>query len=625
MMKHLTNQCLTATMFLFIWLSSGHVSAQDADQVIEEMGFGFNLGNSWERGDNSRDSYTLQKYIDAYADLGAGHVRIPVTWMTPVAGGDNSIMVVKDGNWIQNINNPNHNYLEELKQTIDYCISKGLYVIINTHHEDWLKDHYGENGQFDYYDIRFDRLWTFIADEFQGYGKKLVFEVLNEPEGQFGQDGTSNVPNATNSLWTRQINQVGYDAIRNTGGNNSTRIIMVSPNGQSADQQMDDVWPTSSTLPGNGTDNNLAIQVHSYDPWGFCGQTGSTNYYTSQYGNDLDAKIKAEIEAARDHANSLGVPLHYGEFGVGRDNNQSDRDDIRVRSWHRTFVETCLNNEIAVTLWEDRGWYRYISNDANSWTYDIVPYMLANVQTNSGFEGQYYQLVNVYASTSGDKVLRPIDHANATNSGVKVDDDAASWNSGQWEFVPAITSDYYYLKNRSTGEILMVDWEPNNPTLVTLTLQDDTPTNRNYNRAQWRLEENNGAYNILNKWENHALRPMNAGQTGASDLDDAIVYGYTLDAGWSSQRWTLNNMGSTNAREAGQSEVEPSEDVSLLIYPNPATSKLFLSMESSWQLIGLSGQVLGTGKGTEINVQGIPEGIYVVKASGKSLKVVVTK
>lgn len=616
-----TKLLLLTTLILFTW--QGY--SQNAKTVVKEMGWGFNLGNSWDRGNQPRTDTELIPFIDKYKLAGARHVRIPVTWITPLAGGDNSVMVVESSNWIQNIN-ASHNYLEELKQTIDYCISQGLYVIINTHHEEWIKDHYSESTSADL-TAKFKKLWRFIAEEFNSYSKKLIFEVMNEPEGNFGVDdgpGGFPAPNTINSLWTRNINQAGYDAIRDTGGNNSTRIIMVSPNGQSADQLIKNVWPTASTLPGGGNDSNLAIQVHSYDPWGFCGPEGSSSYYTGTYGNDLSAKIKAEVEAAAAAAASLNnVALHYGEFGVGRSGSQSDRDDDRVRNWHRALVETCINNDIAVTIWDDRGYYRYISDNAQSWTYDIVPYMIANLD----IIGRYYQLENVYAGAN--KMLRAINHATVSNSGVKIDDDAGTTNSSQWEFELAKNFGYYYIRNKSTNELLVADYVTGTPTVVTLKLQDNTTTNRDYNRAQWKLEANGtNSYNIINKWLNHALRPLDASQSNASNADDAQVYGYLLDTGWSSQRWILKPMGvaSKNSNSKTLStEEEALGNTNFRVYPNPVKDMLNISIPNSnnnileiYSILGkrvYKQSVKGLDK-LQINVNNFSKGIYFIRLNG---------
>jgi len=44
--------------------------------------------------------------------------------------------------------------------SVDDALSLGLYVVINTHHEEWLKDNY--DGSTIYHD-RFANLWNQMA------------------------------------------------------------------------------------------------------------------------------------------------------------------------------------------------------------------------------------------------------------------------------------------------------------------------------------------------------------------------------------------------------------------------------------------------------------------------------
>jgi endoglucanase len=169
------------------------------------------------------------------------------------------------------------------------------------------------------------------------------------------------------------VNEAGYNAIRNTGGNNKTRTIMVSTNGQGNASMIDEVYPSKSYLPGDGNDKYLAIQVHSYDPWSFCGHTGSNSAYP---GN---ASVRAAILEVSDHAATLNVPVNYGEFGVGRESNQSERNTNIVRGYYKTFAETTLNEDMSYSVWDDRGWFGLVTGSSSSgysFLYDIVPTML---------------------------------------------------------------------------------------------------------------------------------------------------------------------------------------------------------------------------------------------------------
>jgi len=335
-----------------------------AAEVIAAMGDGFNLGNVFENGGNPPTFAASQPVIAAYLRVGMTHVRMPITWMDGF-GGDH----LADANGRVNFS---HSRFRELKRTIDHALDRGLYVIINAHHEHAFKYNYDGSAAFD---TRFTNLWTDIATYFADYDHHLVFEVLNEPEGAFGSWGGDVHPNDPVGIaLTRQIAQVGVDAIRATGGNNAERTILVGLNAHGNHQQIDEVFPTRAELPGGGSDNYLALEVHTYDPWDFCGQDGSNSNFPGV------AAIESGIRSVAAHARTLGIPLHYGEFGVGRNGRQSDRDTELVRSFYRTVVQTARDEGASHSAWDDRGWFGLVTGNEQSgyeFVYDIVPSMLA--------------------------------------------------------------------------------------------------------------------------------------------------------------------------------------------------------------------------------------------------------
>lgn len=341
-----------------------NTNATTAKEIMLDMGGGFNLGNVFDNGINASTPSTNKAIIDLYYNAGMRHVRIPTTWMDGFSSN------IADANG--NINTIHPRFLQ-LKETIDYALSKKMYVVLNTHHEHWLKNNYDGSAA---YDTKFAKLWTDIATFFKDYPKQLLFEVLNEPEGKLGQWSGGGYPTPMGSQqleWTRQVNKVGYDAIRGTGANNITRVVMVAPNGQGNQGMIEEVYPTKVSLPGGGNDNYLAIQVHSYDPWAFCGQTGTLDAFS---GNST---IENGIKKVGVHSLLLDVPVNYGEFGVGRQANTAERNTEIVRGYYKVFSSTCKAQKMSYTPWDDRGWFGLISGNGTNYTFlnNIVPTMMA--------------------------------------------------------------------------------------------------------------------------------------------------------------------------------------------------------------------------------------------------------
>lgn len=340
-----------------------NTNASTAKEIIEDMAAGFNLGNTFENGINPSAPATNKQIIDLYYSAGMRHVRIPVTW---AQGFSNNLA---DANGNVNVSHPR---LLELKEVVDYALAKKMYVVVNTHHEHWLKDNYDGSAAFD---IKFATIWNGIATFFKDYPKQLLFEVLNEPEGAMGQWSGTGYPLPTNAQaidYTRKINKVGYDAIRATGGNNTTRLVMVAPNGQGNQGMIEEVYPTKASLPGAGNDAYLAIQVHTYDPWAFCGQTGSNAAWPGS------ASIENAIKKVGVHSKLLDVPINYGEFGVGRQSNTGERNTDLVRGYYKLFRVTCKAEKMSFTPWDDRGWFGLIYKNGSDYMFsnNIVPSMM---------------------------------------------------------------------------------------------------------------------------------------------------------------------------------------------------------------------------------------------------------
>ncbi len=77
------------------------------------------------------------------------------------------------------------------------------------------------------------------------------------------------------------------------------------------------------------------------------------------------------------HSDLLDVPINYGEFGVGRQNNTSERNTDLVRSYYKTFATTTLGEDMSYSVWDDRGWFGLITSNGSSFVNNIVPDMLA--------------------------------------------------------------------------------------------------------------------------------------------------------------------------------------------------------------------------------------------------------
>ena len=297
---------------------NGSMRADMTSQKLadEEMGIGINLGNTMEavylvdgKNEASVDDFegawgqpkTTRAYIDKLHTYGINTLRIPVAW----SNGDND-----DGTYTIR-----PELLDKVEEIANYALDNGMYVIINDHWDNQWWGQFGackkdeEGNKVAYEEMRqaawdrYERYWTQIAERFKGYSDHLIFEGANEELGDRLNDaivindcpakGYCKPDNAqyetevmggnlkTEDLYktTNEINQTFVNVVRNTGGNNASRFLLIpgfSTNIQStADERF--VMPTDTEE--NGT-NKLFVSVHYYTPTDFALDNGAGDYTT---------------------------------------------------------------------------------------------------------------------------------------------------------------------------------------------------------------------------------------------------------------------------------------------------------------------------------------------------------
>lgn len=310
-----------------------HAQTWSCSSTVQNMGRGINLGNVYDFNQGNRDPAVVKRQVKWAHDQGFGHVRVPVTW---------------DGHF-----DANSQLTKQVTEVVDYALGLGLHVVLNTHHEHWLKD--GYDGSQHYKD-QFWNLWTGIAGHFAYKSSRLSFEVLNEPDKAFGS--WNGYPHPYDQLAidrTKEVNGLGYAAIRSIAGNQD-RMIFLHPNAMSSIGTAKAVYPSKWSLPGGGKDACVGVTVHTYDPYDFCGENGHSNYYANPKAMKKDLIFK--FKDLRDWAFDTDIPVYVGEYGVGRQmDRQWDRNNENVREYYKFVANHFRESGMAVCAWDDPGWF----------------------------------------------------------------------------------------------------------------------------------------------------------------------------------------------------------------------------------------------------------------------------
>lgn len=309
---------VAAALLAMAMAVTASAECESARQAVDNINVGWNLGNTFDcKGDwisGGVEAYetawgnpaVTRQLIKGVKAAGFGAIRLPVTWDAHIDSKGNI-----DKAW-----------LDRVQQVVDCILDEGLYCVLNVHHDGggdgWLvASSESANGSAG---TRFKGLWTNIAERFKDYDERLIFESFNEVLDINRSWTSSTTKDGYSAL--NKLNQIFVDAVRATGGNNSTRNLMV----QTYSGSSSDITLRSFVLPKDTVDGHLIVQVHSYDPQGFTSTEATWTTMTDKWGSDDQiATVEYFLEMVEDYSDSLGVPFVVGEFGAQSKNNDADR------------------------------------------------------------------------------------------------------------------------------------------------------------------------------------------------------------------------------------------------------------------------------------------------------------
>lgn len=298
-------------------------SLSPADTVAG-MGIGINLGNTLDAPVEGEWAPAAERrFLEDFAEAGFGHVRIPVTWDRHVSTSEPYTISPA--------------FLERVEQVVDWGLAQGLYVILNAHHESWLKEHYSDADRR----ARFAAIWRQVATHMQQKPQRLMFEILNEPVG----------------MTADEVDQLNRDILEILRESNSTRAVVFSGNG---------FTPVDSLLTAAVPDDDHLIgNFHSYDPWSFAGQC------TRSWGTADDrAQLAAIYQRAADWAAQTGIPVMVNEFGAAHYDYllpQNVCDPQARLEYLGAHVEQAQMKGIAATVWDDNGSFQVYHRQQGIW------------------------------------------------------------------------------------------------------------------------------------------------------------------------------------------------------------------------------------------------------------------
>ena len=304
--------------------------AGNAMAAVAAMQPGWNLGNSLDATGADETSWGNPRITEALLDgikaQGFKSIRIPVTWGQHQGGAPDYAIEAA--------------YLARVKEVVDWALADGFYVMLNIHHDSWQWINTMPTDRTAVL-ARYNATWTQLAAAFRDSPDKLVLESVNEP--QF----TGSSGDAQNAALLHELNTSFRTIVRDSGGGNATRLLVLPTLHTSADQaRLDELTATFTAV----NDPNLIATVHYYGYWPF-----SVNIAG---GYRFDATAQKDLTDMFDRISATfvarGIPVIIGEFGLlGFDRHTGTIEQGEKLKFFELFGYEARVNKVTTMLWDN--------------------------------------------------------------------------------------------------------------------------------------------------------------------------------------------------------------------------------------------------------------------------------
>ena len=278
-------------------------------------------------------------------------IRIPVSYLSKI--DDNNGYKI-DSAW-----------LDHVQEVVDYCVQNDMYAIVNMHGDGyttvsggWLLCASSDQTKIK---AKYKACWEQIADRFKNYDEHIIFESMNE---EF--DGTYGTPNKTAYNNINDYNQIFVDTVRQTGGNNDRRWLLIPGWNTNINYTADNygfVLPTDQYLSSDiaSGEKRIMISVHYYDPWDFCGTESADK---TQWGSEATNQSKvptwgdesymaSQFKKMNDKFVSQGYGVIIGEFGAINKANYDSRNKACRADYYQKVCYYAKQYELVPVAWDN--------------------------------------------------------------------------------------------------------------------------------------------------------------------------------------------------------------------------------------------------------------------------------
>jgi len=371
------------------------LTKKEGIQLVNEMGLGYNIGNTYncciisdkdniknEQINNWGTILPTKKQINQIKKYGFKTIRFQVVY----------------NNLISESEKFKSNWIKELKRIIDWIYNLNMYCILSIYH----KDDFWDSEEIKAID-KYINFCEEIANEFKNYDDHLIFE--------------SNHKIYFLNITLLNVSQSFIDVIRNTGGLNAKRLLIIPKISIELE-----IYYTSEQIP-NDPSNKTAISLRYYFPSVYGGKyiyddddeyfiitENDIVWYDYNGNNVVTTPIKdwginsndyyfmfEDFNNIKRRFMDKGIPVIIGEAGILTKNTNPN---LFSQFLYALFSMSSEYDGIMACLWDNpensKGNKFYYNRETNKWTNEKIKKSIQKISRGNFIKNlDYYIYTNI--------------------------------------------------------------------------------------------------------------------------------------------------------------------------------------------------------------------------------------
>jgi endoglucanase len=293
---------------------------------------GINMGNMLEAPNEGEWGLSIQEeYFDLIKEAGFDFVRLPVRWNSRAE--ENPPFTIDPA------------FFARVDEVVRWALDRDLAIIIDFHHyEEMATDPWSHKD-------RFLGISQQVAEHYKDYPSNVLFELLNEPNGQL-----------VAALWNEYFN-AALTTVRET---NPMRDVVIGPTFWNAYNVV-----SSLDVPD---DQHLIVTFHYYLPFQFTHQgaewvEGSDPWLGTTWDatSEQKSEITSHFDSVAEWAEGKGLHILLGEFGAYSKADMESR--VRWTDFVRSEAE---RHGFAWAYWEFGSSFGIYHPDGHIWHEELL-------------------------------------------------------------------------------------------------------------------------------------------------------------------------------------------------------------------------------------------------------------